>query len=139
MKNPFAEHMARLSDMALLRVFAERQDYVPEALRAAEEELDRRKIPQNIVEQAIEVGKQAQAIALERKNIPLSSTWKALYFVFAPFALSPIVVFFFRYHADRDYDLRSVESINMTFLGLLFYMAAYGVLLRTIGPFQTWF
>lgn len=118
---------------------AERQDYVPEALRAAEAEIARREIPMAVLDQALAVGKQAEAEALERKDIPLPRHWKFLYFFFSFLIISPVVVFFFRHHADRNYDRRSMESIEMTFLGFLFYMAAYGVLMRIFGPVQYWF
>lgn len=138
MKNQFADHVAGLSDRQLLRMFAERQDYVPEAMWAAELEVGRREIPAEVVEQAKAHGLKAAAEAQEKSEIPLGLRWKILYFVLSPLALTPVVAFLYRHHAERDYTRRSTESLEMTFLGLLFYMAVYGVLLRFWHPMQDW-
>ena len=131
--NQFAQRMSSLSDQQLLQVMVDRKDYVPEALRAAEAEIARRAIPDPILDAALAEGERRKSIADERSDVPLSFTYQWLYFGLSFLACTPMVAFFYRYHAESGYDRRSQESLRMVFLGILFYLALAGTIYRIFG------
>ncbi len=134
--NQFASRMAALSDRQLLQVLVDKKDYVPEALRAAEAEIARRTIPDEVIDAALEEGQRRATIANEREGVSLSEANKWLYFFLSFLSFTPMVVFFYRYHSERGYALRSQQSMQMVFLGILFYLALGGTVYRFWG--YTW-
>ncbi len=71
---PFAEAMARHSDAELVEILTQRRDdYQPDALAAAEMELEKRNLTTEQVEQA----KQSVELKIQqRANEPLGAGWK---------------------------------------------------------------
>lgn len=126
--NPFVDRMASLSNEQLIRIMVERKDYVPEALRAAERELARRQVELSVVNQAIAEGERLRELENSRSDIPLTDKERWAYFFLSFITFTPMVAFFYRYHAEKGYSLKSNQSMGQVALGLLFYIALWGIM-----------
>ncbi|MEM1000947.1 MAG: hypothetical protein AAGN35_28085 [Bacteroidota bacterium] len=128
--NRFRPVMAQHSDEELHRVMRQRRDYVPEALTACVQELRERGISEAELEALEAEGRAHEAAADALAELPLESREKQLYFLFSFLMFTPLVAFFYRKYAEKGEERRSWESITMVLLGVLFYLALYGVLQR---------
>ena len=115
--------MSGLSARQLLQVLVNQKDYVPEALDAMRQEL----------EAAEAEGKRLSEVAAERADLPLEKGWEYAYFFGAILVCTPFIAFLYRYHGEKGYHRRAQESLRMTFLGILFYIALLSTLHRLLA------
>jgi hypothetical protein len=115
----FESRLSAMSDRELLEMIAHGSDYLPEALAAANRELQRRRIDPSI---ASEVEAQLQdefAITKARADRPLPWIWRLIFFLF-PIGLVQLLI------ADRYGNKGFVrcrrECWSWTERGLLFYI-----------------
>lgn len=105
-----------------------RRDYVPDAVMAAREELEKRGLSRQELEVLEAESLALQAAAEARAELPLSNRDKQLYFIFSFLMFTPFVAFFYRKYLDAGEERRAWDSMAMVLLGLLFYFALYRVL-----------
>lgn len=121
--NKFATVMGEKDDVELIRVVTSaRNDYQPEAVIAAEEELKKRNVSASMyqeftskVEKLIEAEKNTEKI---KRKLPLPGWIKVVAFLF-PFLLFIVIGIGL---AMFGYQKRGKELCKWTFLGLAFYL-----------------
>jgi len=83
MANKFEQVMRERSDSDLIEIVTKlRGDYQPEAVRAAELEIENRNLSTARYEEATEKLKEKEKTQLDRENEPLSTGQKILFFIF---------------------------------------------------------
>ena len=130
MSNQFHPVMAGKNEEELSTVLLNRREYVPDAVMAARQELEKRGLSRQELEVLEAEGLALQAAAEARAELPLSIREKQLYFIFSFLLLTPLAAFFYRKYMDTGEERRGWDSIAMVLLGLLFYIALYHVLNR---------
>lgn len=83
MKNEFTEVMSKNSDDQLIQIVTtKKEDYRPEAVLAAEEEIKKRKLSPELIEVAKENLRKKEAMKSEKEDEPLGLPQKILFFIF---------------------------------------------------------
>lgn len=119
MPNQFLEVMAQKNNYELfLIVTTMRADYQPEAVFAAEEELQRRPISQEQMESMLAVAAQIQKKKESRKDEPLSDGEKILAYLIP----NPLNFISVKLDEAGGYDRKSQELTKATRLGCLMYI-----------------
>lgn len=118
--NDFTKVMSERSDEQLIEIVTrQRNDYQPQALEAAEKELERRNLSTEILRGADQRIAQKNEAVAEKANKPLGPVPKALAFLFPGFIFFLAMLLF---KAD-GYDRRSRELGRWTLYGVGFYLA----------------
>jgi hypothetical protein len=118
MENDFTTIMSQRTDAELLKIVNElRNDYQPDAVRAAELELQKRNLTSEQVQEAVHENETKKQIVTEKANAKLSGIWKVLTFIF-PGILQ--VIFAGTFKAD-GFDRKARELTKWTLYGFGFY------------------
>jgi len=119
MSEDFSKRMAQLSDEELLEIIQHSKDYVPEYLKASDEELKKRNIPvekiANIKQNISKLDDVAETKAIQ----PLSWVMRILMFLLT---LGLPQVLLFQYYDSRGYKRKGSECWIWMFYGLIFYV-----------------
>ncbi len=109
MENKFTNIMTQRTDAELLRIVNEqRNDYQPEAIDAAEEELKIRNLNTEQVNEANQENENKKKIETEKANKKLGTIWKVLSIIF-PGIITVIFAGFFK---AGGYDRKARELTN---------------------------
>ena len=120
--NEFTHVMEKRSDFELIEIVTKlRNDYNPEAVKAAEIEIEKRNLSIDQIELVKEEIKLKDKALEEKANKPLQTHWKVLTFAI-PGILSLILAGTFK--AD-GYDRRFKEAWRWTLYGLGFYFGLF--------------
>lgn len=120
--NEFTHVMEKRSDSQLIEIVTKlRDDYNPEAVKAAEIEIEKRNLSIEQIELAKEEIKLKDKELEDRANKPLQTHWKILTFLI-PGILNLILAGTFK--AD-GYHRRFSEAWRWTFYGLGFYFGLF--------------
>lgn len=122
MSEDSSKRMVQLSDEELLEIIQHSKDYVPECLKAADEELKKRNIP---VEKIADIKQNISKLddVAETKAIqPLSWILRILLFLFS-FGIIQILVA--SYYENRGYKRKGLECWKWMFYGLIFYVVVF--------------
>ena len=126
MANQFTDQMSRRTDAELLKiVIDQRNDYQPEALLAAEEELARRNLSPEQVSSAKEELERKKTFDEKRANEPLDMSLKILTAIF-PGILQIILSGTYKV---EGYDRKARELVRWTLYGFGFYFSFVMLLL----------
>jgi|WetSurMetagenome_2_1015567.scaffolds.fasta_scaffold1457483_1 hypothetical protein len=118
MENDFTAIMSQRTDAELLKIVNERRnDYQPDAVGAAELELQKRNLSSEQVQEAVHENETKNQIVTEKANAKLSGIWKVLTFIF-PGIIQ--VIFAGTFKAD-GYDTKARELTKWTLYGFGFY------------------
>ncbi len=119
MPNQFTEQMSKRTNVELLKILNEqRNDYQPEAITAAEEELGKRNLSNEQVATAKEELEAKRQFDEKRANEPLGAGWKILTAMF-PGLIQ--IIFSGTFKAD-GYDRKARELVRWTLYGFIFYV-----------------
>jgi len=119
-KTDFSEKMRQRSDADLVDIVTRlREDYQPEAVLAAEEELKSRDLPAEQIEALQEAANSTQEALDEKANEPLEGFWRVLCFLI-PGGINLVLSFIFK---AQGYDRKFTEAWKWTFYGFGFYIA----------------
>jgi len=118
MENNFSKIMKSRSDFELIEIVTKlRNDYKPDAILAAEQEIEIRKLSINDVENAKIQIKINEENIIKKAEEPLELHWKALTFL-----LPGIINIFIAGALKADgYDKKFKEVWKFTLFGLIFY------------------
>jgi hypothetical protein len=129
MTNPFTERMARCSDSELIGIVGTyRSDYQPEAIEAAEFELQRRDIPIEVVELVDQKIGSEHHEKVKKANLPIDIPLRGLSFLFPGFI--PILIAGML--KAQGYDRKFQDARRWTFYGIFFYVTL-AILLSLTG------
>lgn len=115
----FTQIMSQRSDSELLEILSKtRDDYLPEAIAAAEAELKKRNLSVDEIGSANQEIKKKHEVLKEKADEPLGSSWKILTF------LLPGLVALLISGALKagGYERKSTELEKWTFWGIAFYV-----------------
>lgn len=129
MSNNFNEIMSRKSDLQLMAILTtEKDQFQPEALIAAEQELNKRNLSIADIETLKSWNESKAKEEKEKAEVPLEMFWKALAF-FIP-GLIP-VIFSGTFKAD-GYHFKARELMRWTVYGIIFYVLVITII-KTLG------
>ena len=129
MANQFTEQMSKRTNAELIKIVNEqRNDYQPEAVTAAEEELTKRNLSQTQLSTAKQELEQKKQFDENRANEPLAMGLKILTAFFPGLIM---IIFSGGYKAD-GYDRKAKELVRWTFYGFGFYIALI-ILIMLLG------
>ena len=124
----FWKQLPLKSDAQLLEMLARADDYLPEAIIAAKEELGRRDIPPEVVTQ-IEGKVQSEKLAESaRADEPLAWPLRILIFLFCSGVLGVLLAM---YYDNRGYTRKSKECWMTLFASLAFHVVMAVLILLT--------
>ena len=113
-----SQRISQLSDDKLIELIQRPEEFRPEALEIIQLELlERGYSPSDFPK----IRKQSKKSEGDPKA-KLKPLWYGAYFFFSFLTITPFFFFAFRYWSRRGYDMRSIESINYTLMGILFYL-----------------
>ena len=119
MANKFTGIMSKRTDAELIKIVNEqRNDYQPEALEAAEQELQMRNLSSEQVQEAVQENETKKQIETEKANVKLGSGWKILSIIFPGI----IQVIFAGIFKVDDYHRKASELTRWTLYGFGFYI-----------------
>jgi hypothetical protein len=119
MENQFTNVMSQRSDADLLKIVNEhRNDYQPEAVIAAENELTNRNLSTQQIQEASKENEIKHKIDTDKANTKLGSGWKILAFI-SPGII--YIIFSGVFKAD-GYDRKARELTQWTLYGFGFYV-----------------
>lgn len=112
------EIMAQRSDAELIEILTKKQeDYQPEALSAAEAELEKRNLSVEKIESAEQELEDKEKTIKEIANTPLGIGWKLLTF----FVPGYNILYFILLKAEEGYERKWREAWHWTCYGIVFY------------------
>jgi hypothetical protein len=122
MENKFVGIMEQRTDSELMEILTkDRDEYQPEALKAAEAELEKRKLTVDQIESAKQKVKTKEQSIKDKANMPLGIGWKLLTF-FIPGILNFLIA---RTLKTEGYDRKWKEAWHWTFYGFGFYIGLF--------------
>ncbi len=117
--NEFSEEMAKRQNFELIEIVnSQPNDYLPEAISAAEFELRDRNLSDELYHNAEQELQHRQAVVLNKAQAPLQNTWKWVIFLMPGFATMMISG---TLKAD-GYDRRYKEALRWSLYGIIFYV-----------------
>lgn len=116
-ENNFTQRMATKSDDDLLVILYNKDDYQVDAYEAARQEVIRRNLPQEKLENAQILVVQARKAKSDKANEPLDGIYKVLTFLFP----AVITLILSRGFERNGYDRKANELVKWTVLGFGFY------------------
>lgn len=130
MENKFIPVMSKKTDAELIKIVYDlRNDYQPEAVIAAEFELNNRNIEQTRFEEAVKENHAKKQIETEKANKPLEEHWKVLTFLF-PGVIQMFIAGSFKI---EGYDKKASELTKWTFYGFGFYFGLITLLVISVN------
>ncbi len=121
----FWDQLPEKSDKDLYDILSHGQDYLPEALAAVKEELQKRNLPAETVVQ-IQAAVESQKLADEKRaQEPLG--WGMRIIIFA-MAVSLFVVVVAFYYESKGYKRKSREALITWVVGVVAQLAAFGLM-----------
>lgn len=128
MENQFQKKMSEISDKKLIEILKTREEYIPEAIEAAELEFKKRNIPEEVFQQiqseVIENIQRKETIKSENASKPLATYLKILFFL-NPIPIGIIHLFLIAKYDMEGYDLKYKESIKSIKYGIIFYVSIF--------------
>ena len=122
MEFDFKKSMQAVTDDELVTILTvHRQNYQPEAILAAEEELQARKIPEDKKQSYTAVAEQNHALSVKKINEPLELHWKVLT-LFFPMMIAFILSGFYK---SNGFDRKAKELAHWTLLGFGCYIVLF--------------
>lgn len=119
MENQFTKVMAQRTDAELLRIVNEQKnDYQPEAVEAAENELKSRNLSIQQIQEASKEIEVKHKIDTDKANAKLGFGWKTFAFIFPGI----ILIIFSGIFKSDGYDRKARELTNWTLYGFGFYV-----------------
>jgi hypothetical protein len=119
MNEEFSKRMVQLSDEELLEIIQHSKDYVPECLKAADEELKKRNIQVDKIADIKQNISKLDDVAEAKAIQPLSWILRIMLFLL-PFGIIQILVA--SYYENRGYRRKGSECWKWMFYGLIFYV-----------------
>lgn len=119
MQSEFKSEMAKRTDDELLQLLTvDRDDYLPDAIIAAQSEFDKRNLPADKIELISKEIAIKKAEAMQKANEPLDVGVKVVTFLF-PMVLTFLLSGFYK---AQGYDNKSQQLGTWTMLGFGFYI-----------------
>jgi len=119
MSEDLSKRVVQLSDEELLEIIQHSKDYIPEYLRAVDEELKKRNIPVEKIADIKQNISKLDGVAETKAIQPLSWILRILMFLF-PFGIIQILLF--QYYDSKGYKRKGLECWKWMFYGLIFYV-----------------
>lgn len=129
----FRKVMADRTKAQLLMVLQESHDYVPEAVIAAQEELQRRGVNGFDIAEAIDLGESYALTSKELAGISLTNKERILWLLLPFLVMTPWGPRQFRKYANHGYRRKSIEFLEVAFIGFSLYLLGIIGLTRLIG------
>ena len=126
MSEDSSKRMVQLSDEELLEIIQHSKDYVPECLKAADEELKKRNILVEKIADTKQNISKLDDIAETKAIQPLSWILRILMFLFP---LGIIQILLYQYYDSRGYKRKGSECWKWMFYGLIFYVVVVVVMM----------
>lgn len=114
--------MASKSREQLFTVLRDRSDYVPDAVAAAIEELQRRGVDAFAISSAEDEGIESAPAALSRSKVELSLIQKLLWVLLPILAITPLATKRIRQYSEGGFHLKSLQIMELSFIGFNFYV-----------------
>lgn len=118
MSEDFSKRMVQLRDEELLEIIQHSKDYVPECLRAVEEELRKRSIPVEKIADIKQNISMLDEVAEKKANQPLSWILRILLFLL-PFGIIQMILA--SSYEIKGYKRKGSECWRWMFYGVIFY------------------
>ena len=120
----FHRSMASMSREQLFAVLRDRSDYVPDAVSAAIEELQRRGVDAFAISAAEDEGLESAPAAISRSKIELGLLQKLLWVLLPFLAVTPLATKRIRQYSDAGYHRKSLQIMELSFIGFNLYVFA---------------
>ncbi|HEX2900268.1 MAG TPA: hypothetical protein VHS96_11175 [Bacteroidia bacterium] len=126
----FSDVMARRTKEQLLSVLREAHDYVPEALQAANAELERRGVNRFDIAAAEDMAEdnvhRTKLLASESMRWPEALLWLLL----PVLSMTPWGTARFRKYANAGYRRKSLQLLELSFIGFSLYSLAFLIVVK---------
>lgn len=124
MENQFLKTMSQHTDEKLIEILKTKEEYLPEAIVAAETEFNKRGIsPERLKEIEAEVEERIERkkeITLGREEAPLEFYLKVLFFLF-PIPIGILHIFLLSRYKIQGYKRKQKEAIEFIKFGFIFW------------------
>jgi hypothetical protein len=126
MSEDSSKRMVQLSDEELLEIIQHSKDYIPEYLKAADEELKKRNIPVEKIADIKQNISKLDDVTETKANQPLSWIIRILMFLLS-FGLLQVLLY--QYYDSRGYKRKGSECWKWMSYGLIFYVVVIVVMM----------
>ncbi len=132
MDETYLDVMAGRSTAQLLTLLRERHAYLPSAVAAAVQELQRREVSGFEVSNALDDGDAEALTQSQIADLPLPNGWIAFWLVLPFLAMTPIGTQHFHRWAAGGYRRSSVQYLEVVTIGFTAYMIMVMVMLALL-------